>query len=331
MPYKAIPPSRRPCQRFFMKFVAIPANPVPDHGLAGTIKTPDGVLLRFGRWEPPPGRRGTVVILQGRAEYIEKYFETVRDLRARGFAVATFDWRGQGLSQRALADPQKGHIRNFSQYITDLQAIMEQVVLPDCPPPYFALGHSMGGAIAIRSCQEGSRWFERVVLSAPMIALRPGRLTHIAGPLATLFRMFGRGGAYVPTNHAKASGSEDFIGNVLTSDPVRYARNAAVLEEDPALGLSAPTIAWADAAIRQMKQFRDPAYAARIRQPMLLVAAGSDEVVSTAAIETFGMNLLAGRHLILPGARHEILQEQDQFRAQFWAAFDAFVPGTPRF
>jgi lysophospholipase len=314
-----------------MKFISIPANPVPDHGLAGTIKTPDGVSLRFGRWEPPPGRRGTVVVMQGRAEYIEKYFETVRDLRARGFAVATFDWRGQGLSERALANPQKGHIRNFSQYITDLQAIMEQVVLPDCPPPYFALGHSMGGAIAIRSCHDGSRWFERVVLSAPMIALRPDKLTYIAGSLARALRLIGRGSAYVPTGHAKAVGSEDFIGNVLTSDPVRYARNSAVLEECPSLGLSAPTIAWADSAISQMKQFRDPAYAARIRQPMLLVAAGRDEVVSTAATETFGMNLMAGLHLILPGAKHEILQEQDQFRAQFWAAFDAFVPGTPRF
>ena len=64
---------------------------------------------------------------------------------------------------------------------------------------------------------------------------------------------------------------------------------------------------------------------------MLLVAAGHDEVVSTAAIEAFGMQLLAGRHLILPGAKHEILQEQDLYRAQFWAAFDAFVPGTPRY
>ena len=26
-----------------------------------------------------------------------------------------------------------------------------------------------------------------------------------------------------------------------------------------------------------------------------------------------------------------ILQEQDIFRNQFWAAFDAFVPGTPMF
>jgi lysophospholipase len=304
---------------------------VPDDVVAGAIKTPDGVELRFARWAPPPGRKGTVVVLQGRAEFIEKYFETVRDLRGRGFAVATFDWRGQGLSERALSDRHKGYVRNFSNYITDLEAVMEQVVLPDCPPPYFALAHSMGAAVALRASHDGSRWFERTVLSAPMIALPAGRLTRVAGPLARLMRMIGRGGAYVPSGDSAVTGSESFIGNVLTSDPVRYARNAAVLEQEPALGLGAPTVAWADVALRQMKQFDDPAYSASIRQPILMVAAGRDDVVSTPAIETFGQNLLAGRHLILAGAKHEILQEQDHYRGQFWAAFDAFVPGTPRY
>ena len=224
MHYKAQARARRLILGF-MKLVSIPANPVPDDVVTGTIKTPDGVALRFARWEPPAGRKGTVVVLQGRAEYIEKYFETVRDLRARGFAVATFDWRGQGLSDRALADRLKGHVRNFSEYATDLDAFMEQVVLPDCPPPIFALGHSMGGAIGIRACHDGSRWFDRVVLTAPMIALRPGTLTHVAGSLARSMRLFGRGSAYVPTGDGGRSGAEDFIGNVLTSDPVRYARN----------------------------------------------------------------------------------------------------------
>jgi lysophospholipase len=314
-----------------MKLVSIPANPVPDDVVAGAIKTPDGVELRFARWAPPPGRKGTVVVLQGRAEFIEKYFETVRDLRGRGFAVATFEWRGQGLSERALSDRHKGYVRNFSNYITDLEAVMEQVVLPDCPPPYFALAHSMGAAVALRASHDGSRWFERTVLSAPMIALPAGRLTRVAGPIARLMRMIGRGGAYVPSGDSAVTGSESFIGNVLTSDPVRYARNAAVLEQEPALGLGAPTVAWADVALRQMKQFADPAYSASIRQPILMVAAGRDDVVSTPAIEAFGQNLLAGRHLILAGAKHEILQEQDHYRGQFWAAFDAFVPGTPRY
>ncbi len=96
-----------------MKLVSIPANPVPDDVVTGSIKTPDGVNLRFARWAPPAGRKGTVVVLQGRAEYIEKYFETVRDLRARGFAVAAFDWRGQGLSDRALSNRLKGSCARF--------------------------------------------------------------------------------------------------------------------------------------------------------------------------------------------------------------------------
>ena len=314
-----------------MKLISIPANPVPDDVVTGSIETPDGTTLRFARWAPPPGRKGTVVLLQGRAESIEKYFETVRDLRARGFAVAAFDWRGQGLSSRALSDRLKGYVRNFSEYIVDLDAIMDQVVLPDCPPPYYALGHSMGGAIGIRACHDGNRWFDRMVLSAPMIALHSGKLIAIAGPLARTLRLLGRGSAYVPTSNGRPVGAEEFAGNPLTSDPVRFARNDALLEEEPKLGLGGPTIAWLDSALRLMKRFAAPQYPAYIRQPILLVAAGRDEVVSTPAIETFGTNLLAGRHLILAGAKHEILQEQDHYRAQFWAAFDAFIPGTPRY
>src|SRR5882757_746346 len=103
-----------------MTLVSIPANPVPEDVVTGNLKTPDGVSLRTVRWAPPPGRKGTVCLFQGRAEFIEKYFETVRDLHARGFAVATLDWRGQGLSERALSDHRKGYVENFSQYDTDL-------------------------------------------------------------------------------------------------------------------------------------------------------------------------------------------------------------------
>jgi lysophospholipase len=314
-----------------MKLVSIPANPVPDGAVTGNLTTPDGVNVRFARWPPPPGRKGTVCVFQGRAEFIEKYYETVRDLRARGFAVATLDWRGQGLSDRLLADRHKGHVRDFAEYALDLDTFMEQVVLPDCPPPIFALAHSMGGCIITRAAHEGRRWFDRIVLSAPLISLPRKRFGGIAGPAARFMRLMGRGTSYVPGGGPPVIGAQDFIGNVLTSDPVRYARNTSVVEEEPALALGAPTIAWADAALRAMHQFARPSYPGRIRQPILIAAAGRDEVVSTPAIEEFALNLLAGSHVIVPGARHEILQEQDLYRGQFWAAFDAFVPGTPLF
>ena len=105
----------------------------------------------------------------------------------------------------------------------------------------------------------------------------------------------------------------------------------AILEERPSLGIGAPTVGWAAAAFDAMGQFRQPRFTANLRQPMVLVAAGRDEIVSTLATEEFGLRLRAGAHLIVNGAKHELLMEQDRYRSQFLAAFDAFVPGTPLF
>ena len=314
-----------------MTLVSIPANPVPENATAGTIKTPDGAELRFARWAPPSGRKGTVCVFTGRSEMIEKYFETVRDLRDRGFAVAIIDWRGQGHSSRRLRDSRKGYVRSFSDYELDVETFVTQVVLPDCPPPYFALAHSMGGTVLLRLAHAGKRWFDRVVLSAPMIDLPGNRTALPARLLLRVMRIAGQGGRTVPGGSDEISGLAPFVNNPLTSDPVRYARNAAIIEEDPTLGIASPTVAWADAAFSAMMTFRGMTYPSQIRQPILMLASSSDTVVSTAAIEEFAYHLRAGSHLVIAGAKHEILQEQDRYRAQFWAAFDAFVPGTPMF
>jgi len=314
-----------------MTLVSIPANPVPDGVVSGMIRTPDGVELRFARWVPPAGRRGTVCVFGGRGECIEKYFETVRDLRDRGFAVAALDWRGQGHSSRALRDSRKGYVRDFREFEIDVETFVQQIVLPDCPPPYFALAHSMGGAVMLRVAHAGKRWFDRIVLSAPMIDLPGHRTSFAARALLKVMRLTGQGGNYVPGGTSALVGTAPFNGNPLTSDALRYARNAAIYEEDPTLGIAAPTVAWADTAFKAMLAFRAADYPAKIRQPILMMAAGADTVVSTPAIEEFAYHLRGGAHLVIPGARHEILQEQDRFRGQFWAAFDAFVPGTPAF
>jgi lysophospholipase len=314
-----------------MTLISIPSNPVPEDVVSGTIKTPDGAELRFARWAPPANRKGTVCVFTGRSEQIEKYFETVRDLRDRGFAVAMIDWRGQGHSSRRLRDPRKGYVRDFADFEIDVETFVQQVVLPDCPPPFFALAHSMGGTVMLRVAHAGKRWFDRMVLSAPMIDL-PGRTTSLpARALLKTMRLMGMGGRYVPGGSDRITGLDPFINNPLTSDPVRYARNAAILEEDSTLGLASPTVAWADSAFRAMHTFKGMNYPSEIRQPILMLAASSDTVVSTAAIEEFAYHLRAGSHLVIAGAKHEILQEQDRYRSQFWAAFDAFVPGTPLF
>ena len=314
-----------------MNLISIPANPVPEDVVTGMLKTPDGLALRFARWAPPPGRKGTVCLFTGRAEFIEKYFETVRDLRARGFAVAALDWRGQGGSQRQLRNSRKGYVRRFADYDVDLATFMQEVVLPDCPPPVFGLAHSMGATVLIRAAYQGHRWFDRMVLLAPLIGL-PGLRRSAATRLAVrAMRMIGLGGSYVPGGDASVMQQRPFIGNLLTSDPVRYARNVAVLEAEPALAIGWPTVAWADSAFKMIGTLSERSYPAKIRQPMLVIAAGHDQIVSTPAIDEFAARLRAGSRLIVPGARHELLMEQDRFRGQALAAFDAFVPGTAAF
>jgi lysophospholipase len=207
---------------------------------------------------------------------------------------------------------------------------MREIVLPDCPPPLFAIGHSAGASILIRAAHRGRHWFDRMVLIAPLIAL--GGVDYSMGTgwaIVRALRLAGLGSMYVPRTDTTIVESRPFLGNILTSDPVRYARNAAVLEAEPALALGAPTVAWCDAAFRSMRILRERSYPARIRQPILIVAGGNDQVVSNAAIEDFASLLRAGSHLVIVGAQHELLMEQDRFRSQFWAAFDAFVPGTP--
>ena len=312
-----------------MNLVSTPGNPGPDDAVTGKIGTPDGVELRFARWDAPANGRGTVCVFPGRGEFIEKYFETVRDLRRRGFAVAVMDWRGQGHSSRQLPDPRKGHVESFSEFEIDVETFMQQVVLPDCPPPHFALAHSMGGAVLLRAAHSGKRWFERMVLAAPLIDLPYARTSLPFRVLIRTLRRAGFGRSYVPGSNVDLMRASGFAGNPLTSDPERYARNASIVEQDPALGIGSPTVAWLDAALATIVAFRAADYPSRIDRPVLMLAAGGDTVVSAAAIREFAARLPAGSHRAIAGARHEILQEQDGYRAQFWAAFDAFVPGAP--
>jgi lysophospholipase len=310
-----------------MTLLSIPANPVPEGAVAGTIATPDGVTLRFARWAPPAGGRGTVCVFTGRGEYIEKYFETVQDLRTRGYAVAVIDWRGQGHSSRQLGNPRKGHVRNFSEYEIDVQAFVKQVVLPECPPPYFALAHSMGGAVMLRVAHAGIDVFERFVLCAPMIDLPGPRASLPMRGVMRSLRAAGMGERFIPGGNVDLIKSSGFPGNPLTSDPRRYARNVAILEADPTLGIASPTVAWLDAAFAAMAELRSSEFAVRIRQPVLMLAAGDDTVVSTPANAAFARHLPAGSHRVIAGAKHEMLQEDDRYREQLWAAFDAFMPG----
>jgi lysophospholipase len=287
------------------------------------------VALRYARWAARGEARGTVCVFTGRSEAIEKYFETIGDLLARGFAVAAMDWRGQGHSQRLLADPIPGHVERYADYGLDLEAFMQGVVQPNCPPPHIGLAHSMGGAALLQAAHAGRRWFERMVLVAPLIDLPHARSAGLLRRLVRAARYAGFGQVEVPGSNVDRSRAKGFPGNPLTTDPNRYARNAALIAQDPMLAVGSPTFAWLDATFEAIMDFRAADYASRITRSVLVVTAGGDTIVSTPAIAAFAERLPHGVYREIAGARHEVLQERDEHRAEFWAALDEFVGSIP--
>lgn len=309
--------------------VALARNPVPSGAIVGMFQGYDGRPMRFARWLPTrTPHRGTVCCFTGRSEFIERYFETIADLRRRGFTVAIMDWRGQGGSYRALANPRKGHIDDFSEYDRDLACFMQQEVLPSCPAPYYALAHSMGGHILMREASHEDSWFERIIVTAPMLEFHPSRVgapDAVARCYAAVGTLIGLGASYVRGGGDELDTGNVFEGNPLTSDRERFERNMALAAAAPQLAIGAATIKWLHASYRSMAVLNEPTYAARVKVPLLLFVAGADTIVLPRAIEDFATRLKVGREVVLATARHEILQETDEIRARFWAAVDAYL------
>ena len=312
------------------RLVHLPQRVSPPGAIVEWLDLPGGARLRVARWVPE-NARGTMLICTGRGEFIEKYFEVAGDLLRRRLAVVAFDWRGQGLSSRILPNRRKGHVRSFADFDTDLEAVIRRVLEPACPAPFFAIAHSMGGTVMIRHAKSPRCAFSRIVLSAPMVEVHNLPLAPMLHHLSRLLTGVGFGPVFVPSGRRRTAVFDNgFADNVLTGSPERFADMMAISRAEPRLTVDAPTIGWLRAAFDAMAPMADFHYPARIAVPILMVVPGDDRVVSVAAMERFGQRLKAGTLVAIPGARHEILMERDVLRDRFWAAFDAFIPGSAR-
>lgn len=301
-----------------------PDNREPPGASVSFLQAADGTRLRAALWQAPENARGTVVLLQGRTETIEKYFETIDLLQARSLAVATLDWRGQGASARLLDDPIKGHVRDFADYLADLDALMKEVVEPSCPPPHVMLAHSLGGLIALHALHEWPQRFTHLVTTSPLLGIRT--------PWPTLARLLGRigpGAWYVPGGARFNPLAESFEENPVTRDAARFARNVGILQASPALALGSPTYGWVAAAYRAMDAVFAPGFAQTITAPVFIATAEDELIVDKKMQVRLAARLPRCRHVIIPGARHEILMERDEIRWAFWRHWEAFFESFP--
>lgn len=310
--------------------------PLAPGAQARWLRAADGVRLRGLFWPQVAGAgtRGTVLILPGRTEHAEKYAATAGALARLGFAAAALDWRGQGLADGLLADPRKGHVRDFAEYAQDLAALVAALPAAGLRGPYFLLGHSMGGAIGLRALIDGIAGTAicAAAFSAPMWGIRmPGGRDAMFRALTGIACRAGLAGRYAPP---PASGpvcyvaTAPFEGNTLTTDRAEWDMMQADLRRHPQVQIAGPTLGWLHAALEECHAL---SLCASPAVPVL-TAIGSDEsIVDPHAVTARMARWPGGRLMTLAGARHEILMEAAPLREAFLTAVAAhFAAARPR-
>ena len=287
----------------------------PAGGRGFWLTAADGVRLRVGLWTHD-GAQGTVLLLPGRTEYVEKYGRAAGDLRARGFATLVIDWRGQGLAERALDDPMGGHVTDFAEYQLDFDEMVSFARAQGLPEPYYLMAHSMGGCIGLRSLIRGAP-VKAAAFSAPMWGiLIAAWMRPMAVALTTASRWFKFDDRYAPGTGAKTYVlTAPFTGNSLTTDAEMwdYMRRQALAH--PELSLGGPSLGWLKAALTEchaLTLLPSP------KVPTITALGAQEKIVDTAPIHARMAIWPDGRLDIYPGSEHEVLMERAASRSRFF-------------
>ncbi|MEE1197789.1 MAG: alpha/beta hydrolase [Acutalibacteraceae bacterium] len=133
------------------------------------IKSFDGTELYTERYIKE-GNRANIVIIHGFTEFSEKYKEMIWYYINLGLNVFIYDQRGHGLSERPVDNINLIHVESFSDYIADLDFLIEnQVKVYGENLPIYLFSHSMGGAVAALYKAEHPKEIAKSIMSSPMI------------------------------------------------------------------------------------------------------------------------------------------------------------------
>lgn len=297
----------------------------PAGGEAVWLRAADEVTLRAAFWDARGAARGTVLLMTGRSEFIEKYYPAIEGFLSLGLRVAAFDWRGQGLSDRLIENRLPGYIDDFESYQRDLDTLLAEIGRRGWGARVVLVGHSMGGCAILRRMARAERDFHAAILTAPMLGLRFPTLAAPALRALSWSLSHWRVGKWrVSPRSPRTAADWPFEGNVLTNNRAEFERYAALVRDHPRLALGGVTWGWLAAAFREMRFLRrlPPG---TVDVPTLLFSAGDERLVSNDAIDAFAAREPRVEHIRLADCRHEPFVELPPVQAVLWREIGGFL------
>ena len=268
---------------------------VTDPAGATWLTLPDGQSLYLRDW-PNPAAREAVLLVHGLGEHSGRYEQLASWFLARGYAVRSYDQRGHGRTPG-----QRAALKHSDDLLRDLAFVYQDYAASIGKSPLL-LGHSMGGAVALRTVLDGLVNPPALVLSSPALrAYEAPWLRRLAGVLARVLPNLPlRSGLPLDgLSHdpkvIEAYRNDPFCSNRVTPRMADFIFRA---------GASSITDAW------------------RLQVPTLLLVAGSDRLVDPSGSRDFAAAAWATRQLtsrFFDTLFHELFNETETGRHQVLA------------
>jgi lysophospholipase len=162
----------------------------PDGWAWGVIRVKGAREIRYGVAGPAMPAGKVMVIATGYGESAEVYYETVRDLNARGWAVWVIEPHGQGGSGRFAGARDVGRSAGFDKDAAAIRYLVENVIRPASEDQVTLAAHGSGALAALLALEGGLRRVDRLFLWDALLGAPPAQVLRMAGPMSR----FGLGG-----------------------------------------------------------------------------------------------------------------------------------------
>lgn len=308
-----------------------------NEGLAHTehYVTVKGDELRYAHFKTPFETQGSVVFVQGRGTFLEFYEVLIIPLLERGYDVWTYDLSGQGGSSRLVPSDRHQpettqymqHIETFDQYVEDLNAFVEYIVLPNLDGTCILGGYSTGGHVALRYLQaKGSNHpFQAAFMISPLLSMNV-RLSTVLSYVLRAASWFVDLHRYVPgRGHVDPILTMPFEGNPYTSHEEGFLQLKHLCVMNRPLMMGGVSFGWVKAATESISLLWSKKALQLIEIPVLIATGGKDSIVDVSYNQQFVNTLPQGQHLYLQEGRHELFRETEEMRERLWSELDKIL------
>ncbi len=248
----------------------------------------------------------SLIILHGFTEFMKKYEELIWYFLHMGYNVFCFDQRGHGLSGREVDDITLAHINSFEDYVSDLEQVIDEVVVPNSGnTPLCIFSHSMGGGVAMLYMQKHNDKISQAVLSSPLVS---PQTSNIPEPIVK---------AYIKKHSKGDSWSSRFIQSnnngvnqkILSDKRMSIGRFRRTLNfhlNFDSYKSQNPTNRWVYESLGLRRKILDSKKLKNIKTNILIISAENDSVVQIKPQIKLSKMLPKCEFITIKNAKHTI-------------------------